>query len=74
MAWGHGGKGNLFPYPSLWKDRFDRLIDPLLGSRRDHEGRCRELHIFSCVIMVSGSSEGGKTSISATEHTKAVQH
>jgi len=39
VAWGHGDKGNLFPYSSLWKDRSDRWIDPFLGSRRDHEGR-----------------------------------
>ena len=39
VAWGHGDKGNLFPYASLWKDRFDRKIDPFFGSRGDHEGR-----------------------------------
>lgn len=39
VARGHGDKGNLFPYSSLWNDGFDRKIDPFFGSRRDHEGR-----------------------------------
>lgn len=48
---------------SLWKERFDREINPFFG---EHEGGRRQGIISSSYDLES--SEGGKTSISAMRH------
>lgn len=49
---------------SLWKDRFDREMDPLFAGQ---EGR-RTGHLFFVYSYGLESSGGGKTSLSAMRH------